>query len=105
MTVTEDQDWSQDYLNPHKRSIPNAIQVFFKNGSSTERVAIEYPIGHQRRRSEGIPLLEEKFITALQGHYPIQQAQAIIDICSNQATLEATAVDDFMALLSYNALL
>lgn len=102
MIATEDRHWSQDYLNPHKRSIPNAVQVFFKDGSSTERVAIEYPLGHRRRRSEGIPLLEEKFVTALQNHYPIQQAQAIIDICSDQASLEATAVDDFMALIAHN---
>jgi 2-methylcitrate dehydratase PrpD len=66
MVVTEDKQWSQDYLDPNKRSIANAVQVFFKDGASTERSAVEYPIGHRRRRTEGIPLLEKNLNSTLQ---------------------------------------
>ncbi len=99
MVVREEPQWSQDYHDPSKRSIANAVQVFFSDGSSTERVVVEYPIGHSRRRSEGIPLLEEKFVRAVQLHYPTHQAQAIIDRCRDQARLEAMAVDEFMDML------
>lgn len=99
MVVSENPQWSQDYHDPNKRSIANAVQVFFGDGSSTERVVVEYPIGHPRRRAEGIPLLEQKFVAAIHAHYPGQQAQAIIELCSDQERLEATAVDGFMAML------
>jgi len=72
MVVEEEPRYSKDYLDPEKRSIANAIQIFFKDGSATELVEVEYPIGHKRRRSEGIPLLIEKFqhnaSTRLPGH-------------------------------------
>ncbi|MGD8556734.1 MAG: bifunctional 2-methylcitrate dehydratase/aconitate hydratase, partial [Chromatiales bacterium] len=58
MEIVEDERYTREYLEPDKRSIANAIQVFFKDGSSTEKVAVEYPIGHRRRRDEGIPVLE-----------------------------------------------
>src|SRR6516165_4483975 len=61
MVIIEDARYSEDYLDPDKRSIANAVQVFFKDGSATEKVAVEYPIGHRRRRAEGIPLLVNKF--------------------------------------------
>ena len=61
MICVEDSQYSQDYLDPQKRSIANAVQVFFKDGSSTEKVVVEYPIGHRRRRAEGMPLLVKKF--------------------------------------------
>jgi 2-methylcitrate dehydratase len=60
MIVEENRTYSRDYLDPDKRSIANAVQVFFKDGSSTERVAVEYPLGHRRRRAEGVPLLMKK---------------------------------------------
>ncbi len=61
MEVVEDERYSRDYYDPERRSIANAIQVFFKDGSATDKVEVEYPIGHRRRRAEGIPVLEEKF--------------------------------------------
>ena len=61
MICVEDPQYSKDYLDPEKRSIANAVQVFFKDGSSTEKVVVEYPIGHRRRRAEGMPLLVKKF--------------------------------------------
>ena len=60
MVCVEDPQYTKDYLDPDKRSIANAVQVFFKDGSSTEKVAVEYPIGHRRRRAEGMPLLNEE---------------------------------------------
>lgn len=100
MIVTEDKQWSQDYLDPNKRSIANAVQVFFKDGSSTERVAVEYPIGHRRRRAESIPLLEEKFQFHLGTRFPARQAQTINALCRDQQRLEATPVHEFMTLLA-----
>ena len=98
MEVVENSTFTTDYLNPSKRSIGNAVQVFFKNGSSTEKVSVEYPIGHRRRRQEGIPVLLEKFEANLRGRIPATQSNAILELCRDQATLEATPVDRFMEL-------
>ena len=65
MEIIEDKRFSDDYLDPEKRSIANAMKVIFKDGSFTDDVEVEYPIGHKRRRSEGIPLLEQKFLNNL----------------------------------------
>lgn len=99
MVVSEDKQWSRDYHDPAKRSIANAVQIFFKDGSSTERVAVEYPIGHRRRRSEGLPLLEQKFHQALASRFPERQVRAISDVCHDQSLLESTPVNEFMDLL------
>ncbi|MEL6868551.1 MAG: bifunctional 2-methylcitrate dehydratase/aconitate hydratase [Pseudomonadota bacterium] len=96
MQVEEDARYSAEYHEPDKRSIANAMQVFFKDGSSTDRVEIEYPIGHRRRREEGIPVLEAKFARNLATRFPAAQCQRIIALCSDQKTLEATAVNDFV---------
>ena len=61
MKVSENKQFSIDYMDPEKRSIPNAIQVVFKDGTKTDRVEVHFPIGHKRRREEGIPILEQKF--------------------------------------------
>ena len=98
MRVTENEKFTQDYFDPAKRGIGNAVQVFFKDGSSTERVEISYPIGHRRRRDEGIPELINKFNNALADHYPAEQAQAIRDACSDQQQLEKMPVPDFVDL-------
>ena len=99
MEIVEDKRYSAEYHAPDKRSIANAMQIFFKDGTATERVAVEYPIGHRRRREEGIPILESKFKNALATRFPKQNAQAIFDLCKDQARLEATAVNEFMDLL------
>jgi len=98
MEVVENAAFSRDYLDPAKRSIGNAIQVFFKDGTRTERVAVEYPIGHRRRRAEGIPLLLEKFEAAVAGHFGPKQAAAILAACDCQQVLEEMPVNEFMDL-------
>jgi 2-methylcitrate dehydratase len=98
MEVTENQAFTKDYFDPDKRGIGNAIQVFFKDGSATERVEISYPIGHRRRREEGIPVLVQKFESALAGHYDESQASAIREACADQRRLESMPVPDFIGL-------
>jgi len=98
MLVVEEPQYTRDYLDPEKRSIANAVQVHFKDGSATERIAVEYPIGHRRRRAEGIPLLVEKFANNLATRFPAKQAQAIMTLCQDQARLEATPVHAFMQM-------
>ena len=94
----EDKRYSQDYLDPDKRSIANAVQVFFKDGSQTEKVEVEYPLGHRRRRQEGIPLLEAKFKTHLAHRFPSKEARTIFDLLIDQPRLENTPVNEFMDL-------
>jgi len=98
MQVVEDARYSREYHDPDKRSIANALQVFFRDGSSTEKVEIEYPIGHRRRRDEGIPLLEDKFRANLATRFPHGRCEAIFGLCRDQAALEATPVNAFMEL-------
>jgi len=98
MECVEDTAWTRDYLDPEKRSIANAVQVFFKDGTSTSKVAVEYPIGHRRRRKDGIPLLEAKFRTNLARRFAAKQQQAIWDVCSNAKALEAMPVNEFVDL-------
>jgi 2-methylcitrate dehydratase len=102
MAINEDERYSQEYLQSDKRSIANAIQVFFSDGTSTEKVAVEYPIGHRRRREEGIPVLEKKFVSNLQTRFPKGTAEKIFALCSDQQTLEETPVHEFMDLFSIN---
>lgn len=97
MHVVEDPSFSVDYHDPQKRSIANAIQVFFKDGSSTEKVLVEYPIGHRRRRDEGIPVLVEKFRQNLQTRFPRERAEAILALCEDSARLSAMPVHEFMS--------
>ncbi|WP_422917531.1 hypothetical protein [Salinicola tamaricis] len=74
MIIQEEPRYTREYLEADKRSIANAIQVFFKDGSHTEQVAVEYPIGHRRRREAGIPLLEKKFQRNLATRFPARAA-------------------------------
>ena len=96
MEVVEDERYSRDYYDPQKRAIANAVQVFFADGSATEQVAVEYPIGHRRRRAEGIPLLEEKFARNLATRFPAGRCAEIVALCGDQARLEQTAVHRFV---------
>jgi 2-methylcitrate dehydratase len=99
MEVIEDARYSREYHDPEKRSIANAVQVYFRDGTHTEKIEIEYPIGHRRRRREGIPLLIEKFSANLRTRFPEARAQQILDLCLDRARLEATPVPAFMELL------
>jgi 2-methylcitrate dehydratase PrpD len=98
MVCKENKRYSRDYLDPKKRSIANQLQVFFKDGTATRKVAVEYPVGHRRRRQEGIPLLEAKFRTNLARRFPSAQQGLILDLCRDQKRLESTAVDRFVDL-------
>lgn len=102
MEIVEDPRYSREYLEADKRSIANAIQVFFKDGSSTEQIAVEYPIGHRRRRAEGIPVLEQKFLNNLRTRFTEQRCQQIMALCLDAAKLEATPVSEFMELFCVN---
>ncbi len=100
MECVENKEWTKDYLDPSKRSIANAIQVFFKDGSKSANVAVEYPIGHRRRRKDGIPLLEAKFRTNLARRFADKQRNAIYELCKDQKKLEATPVHEFTDLFA-----
>ncbi len=98
MEVVENAGFTRDYLDPSKRSIGNSVQVFFRDGTATERVAVEYPIGHRRRRTEGVPVLMAKFVRSLRGKLPARQADAVMDLCGDPARLDATPVPRFVDL-------
>jgi 2-methylcitrate dehydratase len=100
MQCVENRQWTRDYLDPAKRSIANAIQVIFRDGTRSENVAVEYPVGHRRRRKEGVPLLEAKFRTNLARRFPVKQQQAILAACRDQARLEAVPVHEFVDLFA-----
>lgn len=96
MECVENTQYTRDYLDPEKRSIANAVQIFFKDGTKSENMAVEYPIGHRRRRAEGIPELVKKFKVNLTRRFPAKQSKAIMDLCLDQKKLEATPVNEFV---------
>lgn len=98
MHVVEEPAYSQDYLDPAKRSITNSLQIFFNDGSSIPEVVIEYPVGHRQRRPEGIPLLYQKFHQNLASRLPKQRVQRLEKLFKDQATVMAMSVPDFMNL-------
>ena len=100
IVCVEDAGYTADYHNPEKRSIANAITVEFTDGTVFEEVAVEYPIGHARRRAEGIPLLIEKYKTNLARIYDADQQKKIIDLCLDYDKLSATPVNEFMDLMA-----
>jgi 2-methylcitrate dehydratase len=96
MEVTENKKFTVDYFNPDKRGIGNAIQIFFNDGTSTERVEISYPIGHKRRREEGIPELITKFEKAVADHFPAPQAGTICAAVDSKENLKQMPVPAFV---------
>jgi len=98
ITCIEDKRFTRDYHDPQKRSIANALTVEFKDGTKLEEVVCEYPIGHKRRRSEGMPILVEKFKTNLARRFPPKQQKTILDLCMDPGRLEATPVNQFVDL-------
>jgi 2-methylcitrate dehydratase len=94
----EDPQFTRDYHDPEKRSIANGLTVEMKDGTRLPEVVVEYPIGHRRRRKEGIPLLVEKFRTNLARRFPPKQQKAILDICLDQGKLEGTPVNEFVEM-------
>jgi 2-methylcitrate dehydratase len=100
MEVQEEPRYTRDYLDPEKRSIANAVQVFFSDGSATERVEVEYPLGHRRRRNEALPLLVEKARSNMAVSLPAARVEALIDLCLDLKRLAALPVNEFMDLLA-----
>lgn len=100
--VHEDPRYTREYLESDKRSIANAVQVFFKDGVSTEKIEVEYPIGHRRRRAEGMPVLEQKFLNNLRTRFPEQRSQRIMALCRDPELLATTSVNAFMELFVIN---
>ncbi len=98
IVCVEDEGFTKDYHDPAKRSIANALTVEFKDGTKLKEVVCEYPIGHKRRRKEGIPVLEDKFRTNLARRFPAKQQQAILDVSLNQRKLEAMPVHEYVDL-------
>ncbi|CAM5182129.1 2-methylcitrate dehydratase OS=Castellaniella defragrans OX=75697 GN=HNR28_001124 PE=3 SV=1 [Castellaniella defragrans] len=98
MSCVEDPAFTHDYHDPEKRSIANALTVEFTDGTALDEIVCEYPIGHKRRRKDGIPLLEAKFRTNLARQFPARQQQRILDASLDQARLEAMPVHEYVDL-------
>lgn len=103
MVVRENTKFTEDYYASDKRFIGNAVQVFFKDGASTERVAVDFPIGHRKRRAEGVPVLIKKFESSVAAHFSQKQTDAIKALFADRAKLEQMPVHEFMAGLVKNS--
>lgn len=99
MTCVEEPQYTKDYHDPEKRSIANALTIEFNDGSKLGEIAVEYPIGHKRRRVDGIPLLINKFKTNLARRFPTKQQLAILSVTEDQAKLESMPVNEFVDLM------
>jgi 2-methylcitrate dehydratase len=102
MQVRENQQFTQEYYAADKRHIGNALQVFFRDGTATERVAVDFPIGHRKRRKEGMPVLVKKFEAAVATHFGPKQSEAIRALFADRAKLEQMPVQEFVAALVKN---
>ena len=100
MTVQEDPRYTREYLELDKRSIANAVQVFFRDGTSTPRVEVEYPIGHRRRRQDGIPLLVQKFRDAMATLYSPAEVASLAETFLDLEGLQRVAVPTLMERLA-----
>ena len=96
--MEESRQYSADYLDPDKRSIANAVQVFFDDGSSTDEVEVEYPLGHRRRRPEALPLLFEKLRSNLAGHFPPERVESIVRLFQERPRLERLTTPELVQL-------
>ena len=100
IVCVEDPKFTKDYHDPEKRSIANGLTVELSDGKKLKEVVVEYPIGHQRRRKEGMPVPVEKFRTNLARRFPEKQRKAILDLCLDPKRLEATPVNEFVDLMA-----
>lgn len=103
MQVVENSQFTKEYYEADKRHIGNALQVFFKDGSHTKRVAVDFPIGHRKRRAEGIPVLKEKFAQSVRGHFSPKQAAAIEEMFAEPMKLAQMSVPQFVATMVKNS--
>jgi 2-methylcitrate dehydratase len=97
MVLTEDAEYTKGFSDPEKRSIANAVQIFFKDGTKTDKIEIEYSLGHRRRRKEGLPLLQKKAEAAFASHYGEDKSKQLMALFANRAKLEAMPVHEFSA--------
>jgi 2-methylcitrate dehydratase len=95
--VRENATFTQEYYAPDKRYIGNAVQVFFKDGTASERVQVDFPIGHRKRRAEGMPVLVRKFEASVAAHFGAKQTEAIKKLFADRAALASMPVSDFVA--------
>ena len=102
MQVRENPAFTHDYYDPDQRSIGNAVQVFFRDGSSTQRVQLAFPIGHRRRRAEGLPLLAAKFNRAVAAHFAPRQSERVQALFADLAKLDTLPVNELLAALVTN---
>ena len=100
MVCHEDPAYSKSYLNPEKRSIANAVQIHYSDGSSSNKIEIHYPVGHRRRRHEGMPLLQSKFEQNIATRFDDEKCQRIIDLFQDTQRFDNYTVSDFSDLLS-----
>jgi len=98
MKVRENPDFTVAYYDPQQRAIPNSVQVFFRDGSHTERVAVHFPVGHRRRRDEGLPLLRQKFAQAVQGFYQADEIANLISLFGSPDKLDRMPAEEFMGI-------
>jgi len=98
--VSENPRFTQDYFDPEKRYIGNSVQVFFKDGSSTEKVSIDFPIGHRRRRGEGIPVLLKKFEAAMRSQLPSHRVKTILNATADPVKLDAMPIHEFLGFFT-----
>ena len=96
MVVRENTSFTDDYYDPEKRAIPNSIQVYFRDGSSTRKVTVHYPVGHRRRREEGIGLLRAKFAENVLTRFSGDQAQRLVAEFADPQQLDATPISKFL---------
>ena len=100
MTIIEDERYTREYLEADKRSIANSLEILYTDGTSSEKVEVEYPIGHRRRRDEGIPILVDKFEKNLKTQFSEQKSKEILELCLDEEKLRATSVTQFMSMLT-----
>src|SRR6185369_2848776 len=100
IVCVEDKQFTRDYHDPDKRSIANALTVEFNDGKKMKEVVVEYPIGHKRRRKEGMPFLVKKFKTNLARRFAEKQREQILEVCLSPKQLEATPVHEFVDMMA-----
>jgi 2-methylcitrate dehydratase len=96
--VIEDPRYTKDFVDPDKRSSANALQVFFKDGTHTPKIEVEYPPGHPRRRKDFMPVLRSKLEASLARRFPAEQQRRILELSEDAARLDRTPVHDFVSL-------
>ncbi len=100
MATVENRQYSADYLDPAKRSVANAVEIIFKDGSRIPAVEVQYPAGHPRRRAEAVPLLEQKFRAGLARRFTAGKQEKILELCGDARRLEETPTHNFLDLFT-----